>query len=529
MSDSLLPIRLQFSFLVGVAVLAAQPQVLTYHNDVARTGLNPNETILTPANVKVSKFGKLFLTGLDGRVDAQPLYVPGVTVGNQGVHNVLIVATENDSVYALDADTGAILWRTRTLESSEVPSDPRNCAQVFPEIGITGTPVISTQTSPPTIYVVAMSKTIFTTIYHQRLHALNISNGQEEFGGPVNIQGSYPGTGDGSQGGNVLFNPADYKARPGLLLSGNTIYMGWSSHCDNQPYTGWIMGYNASTLAQTSILNITPNGEGGAFWNSGAGIAADSSGNLFALAANGTFDTTLTAQGFPVSGDFGNAILSVSTANNSLSVTDYFTMSNTVSESNADEDLGSGGTLVLPDMQDSSGNTWQLVIGAGKDTNIYLANRNNLGKFNPRNDNAIYQELTGALGGGVYSTPAYFNGQVYFGAVGDSIRAFPFINARLAPASASQTATTFPYPGASPSISANGTSNGIVWAVENGAAAAVLHAYNATNLTELYNSSQAPFRDYFGIGNKFMTPTVVNGKVYVGTPTGVAAFGLLNQ
>jgi hypothetical protein len=291
------------------------------------------------------------------------------------------------------------------------------------------------------------------------------------------------------------------------------------------------MGYNAATLAQTSILNITPHGEGGAFWSSGAGIAADASGNLFALAANGTFDATLNGQGFPVKGDFGNAILRVSAANNGLSVADYFTMSKTVSESNADEDLGSGGALVLPDLQDNNGKTWHLVIGAGKDTNIYLANRDNLGKFNPSNDHAIYQQLTGALGGGEFSAPAYFNGQVYFGAVGDSIRAFQFTNARLAPAPASQTANSFPYPGASPSISANGTSNAIVWAVENVASMAVLHAYLATNLaTELYNSNQAPAgRDHFGPGNKFMTPTIVNGKVYVGTPTGVAAFGLLSS
>src|SRR5579875_896111 len=514
-----------------IAIPALHGQVLTYHNDVARTGLNPHETILTPANVNAASFGKLFQAVLDGRVDAQPLYVPAVNISGQGVHIVLIVATENDSVYALDADSGATLWRTRTLGFLEVPSDRRNCDQVTPEIGITATPVISTQTSPATVYVVAMSKIIFTSIYYQRLHALNIANGQEQPGSPVNIQGSYPGTGDGSQGGQVLFNPADYKERAGLLLANNTVYLGWSSHCDNEPYTGWIMGYNPTSLAQTSILNVTPNGEGGAFWNSGAGIAADSSGNLFALAANGTFDTTLNSQGFPVNGDFGNAILRIGTANNTLSVTDYFTMSNTVSESDADEDLGSGGGIVLPDMKDNSGNTWHLVIGAGKDTNIYIANRDNMGKFNPNNDNAIYQKLTGALGGPVFSAPAYFNGTVYFGAVGDSIRAFPFINARLAPASSSQTALSFPYPGASPSISANGTSNGIVWAVENQPFKAVLHAYLATNLaTELYNSNQWPFgRDYFGFGNKFMTPTIADGKVYVGTPNGVAAFGLLSK
>jgi outer membrane protein assembly factor BamB len=522
-------IKLQACLLLSLTILKAQTNVLTYHNDVARTGLNSSETILTPANVNSSTFGKLFNTKLDGKVDGQPLYVAGVAIPNQGTHNVLIAATENDSVYALDADTGAILWQQSALQTGEKPSDPRDCSQIIPEIGITATAVINTATSPATIYVVAMSKNSSSGQYYQRLHALSLTTGQEQFGGPVVIQGTYPGTGENSQNGQVIFDPAQYVARAGLLLGpGGNVYIGWSSHCDHEPYTGWIMGYNPTTLAQTSIINITPNGSEGAFWGSGAGIASDSNGNLFALVANGTFDTTLTTQGFPVNSDFGNAFLKVSAASNQLSVADYFTMFNTVAESDADEDLGSGGALVLPDMQDSSGTTWQLAIGAGKDANIYLVNRNNMGKFNPNNNDAIYQELTGALAGSVFSMPAYFNGQVYFGAVGDAIRAFQFTNATLTSTPASQTASTFPFPGATPSISANGSSNGILWAVEN-SNLAVLHAYLASNLaTELYNTNQAPRgRDHFGAGNKFMTPTIVNGKVYVGTPNGVAAFGLL--
>jgi hypothetical protein len=444
------------------------------------------------------------------------------------------VATEHDSVYALDADSGTTLWQTSALLSGEIPSDVRSCSQVIPEIGITSTPAINDKSTPILIYVVAMSKDP-SGKHHQRLHALDINTGNEQLGGPVEIQAKYPGSGDNSQSGFVVFDAAQYEARAGLLLNPvtNTLYIAWTSHCDIRPYTGWILGYNPSTLAQTAVLNTTPNGSEGAFWGSGAGIAADrATGNIYIMAGNGTFDTTLNAQGFPTKGDYGNAFLKLSPANNTLQVADYFNMFNTVQESNQDQDLGSGGTLVLPDMKDASGKVWHLSIGAGKDSNIYLVNRDNMGKFNPANNNAIYQELSGALGGPVFSMPAWFNGQVYYGAVGDSIRAFSFTNAKLPSAPSSQTADTFAYPGATPSISANGTSNGIAWAVENNASQAVLHAYLASNLgTELYNSTQAlrGFRDYFGPGNKFITPTIVNGKVYVGTQSGLAAFGLLNR
>jgi len=290
------------------------------------------------------------------------------------------------------------------------------------------------------------------------------------------------------------------------------------------------MGYNATSLAQSTVLNVTPNGEGGALWAAGAGIAADTSANIYYLIANGTFDTKLNSQGFPRKGDFGNAFVKISTGSSGLAVADYFTMFNTVSESDADQDLGSGGTLVLPRMKDSSGNVRDLAVGAGKDANIYLADRNNMGKFNPSNNNNIYQVLTGSLAGSVFSSPAYYNGRVYFGAVNDSIRAFQFSKAVLSSRLQSLTSNQFGYPGATPSISANGTTNGIVWAIEN-SSPAVLHAYSADNLArELYNSNQAGGgRDHFGPGNKFMAPTIVNGKVYVSTPTGVAAFGLLGS
>jgi hypothetical protein len=307
------------------------------------------------------------------------------------------------------------------------------------------------------------------------------------------------------------------------------VYLAWASHCDSPPYTGWIMGYNAATLAPASVINVTPNGAEGAIWGAGAGLAADGAGYIYFLDANGTFDTTLNAQGFPISGDYGNAFIKLSAANGQLAVADYFTMYDTANESGADQDLGSGGALVLPDMTEAAGHVRHLVIGAGKDNNIYLVDRDNMGKFSPQNDSAIYQELDGALPGGIWSMPAYFRGQVYFGAVNGPIRAFQFTEAMLSSTPASATATTFAYPGATPSISANGSANGILWAVEN-SSPAVLHAYLAGNLAhELYNTSQAANgRDQFGSGNKFMVPTIANGRVYVGTPNGVAAFGLLN-
>ena len=248
---------------------------------------------------------------------------------------------------------------------------------------------------------------------------------------PVTVTAKFKGTGDNSDGTNVVFDPAQYKERPGLLLLGGVVYTAWSSHCDIRPYTGWIMGYDERTLAQTSVLNITPNGNEGAIWMSGAGLAADNSNNIYFLAGNGTFDTTLT-NGFPNQSDFGNAFIKLSTSNNVLAVADYFAMSNVVSENGGDVDLGSGGALVLPDMTDVLGHMRQLAVGAGKDQNIYLVDRTNMGKFNPANDNAIYQELDGALSGGVWAMPAYFNGTLYYGAVGNHIKAYPFQNALLA-------------------------------------------------------------------------------------------------
>jgi len=502
--------------------------VLTYHNDLARTGQNLSETILTTSNVNSAQFGKIGFFAVDSAgalVDGQPLYVSNEAVPGNGAHNLLIVVTEHDSVYAFDADTGTTIWHASMLKSGETTSDARGCDQVTPEIGVTSTPVIDrTRGANGVVYVVAMSKN--GTTYHQRLHALDLALGTELFSGPMEIQAQYPGSGDNSIGGNVIFDPGQYKERAALLLLNGVLYTSWASHCDIRPYTGWIIAYDPGTLAQTSVLNVTPNGNEGAIWMSGAGLAADTSGNIYFLDANGEFDTNLDSNKFPSHGDYGNAFMKLSTSSG-LAVADYFEMKDEASENASDTDLGSGGAMVLPDLSDSAGHTMHLAVGAGKDANLYVVNRDSMGKFNSSTNSAIYQELAGALPGGVWAMPAYFNNKVYFGSVGSPIQAFTITNAKLSTSATAHTPTSFAYPGATPSISANGTSNGIVWAVEN-STPAVLHAYDAATLNELYNSNQATgARDHFGAGNKYMTPTIVNGKVYVGTPTGVAVFGLL--
>ena len=490
--------------------------VLTYHNDNARTGQNLTEQTLTPANV-TSSFGKLYEDVVDGKVDAQPLVKTQVPIPTLGTHNVLYVVTEHDSVYAFDADSsGAALWHVSVLGAGESSSDDRGCSQVSPEIGITSTPVIDPAAGPHgTIYLVAMSKNTTSGAYIQRVHALDMTTGAEEFGGPVTVTATFsPGP---------AFVAKQYKERAGLLLLNGQLITGWASHCDAGAYNGWIMAYDQNTLAQTSVLDVTPNGSEGAIWQAGGGLAADNStGNIFLLDANGTFDTSLTMQGFPTKGDFGNGFLKLSNSSG-LQVTDYFEPFNTVSESNGDTDLGSGGAMVLPDMIDQNGLTRHLAVGAGKDGNIYLVDRDNMGKWISANNNNAYQPLSGALSNGEWANPAYFNGTLYYGGVSDPLQAFAFSQARLVAMPSSKTSAIFGYPGTTPSISANGTSNAIVWAMENGASGGVLHAYDATNLaTELYNSGPSSFA-----ANKFMTPTIANGKVYVGTPDSVAVFGLM--
>jgi hypothetical protein len=504
----------------------APTDVVTYHNDVARTGQNLNETSLTPQNVAFATFGKIRMLATDGKVDAEPLFLSNVVVPAIGLRDVVYVATEHDSVYAFDANSGSTVWHVSLLGAGETTSDTRGCSQVTPEIGITSTPVIDRSRGPNGIvYVVAMSKTS-AGAYVQRLHALDAALGTELLGGPQTIQASYPGNGAGSVGGVVPFDAKQYEERAGLLQVNGQIVTVWTSHCDIDPYTGWVIAYDAATLAQSSVLNVTPNGSRGGMWMAGAGPAADPQGNVYVLDGNGTFDTALTGAGFPNKGDFGNAFIKIATAGG-LSVADYFATFDTVSASNADTDLGSGGAMVFPDFVDGTGATRHLAVGAGKDGHIYVVDRDAMGKFNA-SSNQNYQDISGAIGGSVFSMPAYFNNTLYYGGAGAKLKAFPIASARVSSTAASSSGVSFAYPGTTPSISASGSTNGIVWAVEN-KSPAVLHAYNATNLaTELYNSTLAAnSRDSFGNGNKFITPMIVNGRVYVGTPTGVAVFGIL--
>ncbi len=495
--------------------------VVTYHYNAARQGFNQYEKTLNLANVNANSFGLVGFFPVDGKVDAQPLYLYKMPVG-PNLRNILYVATENDSVYAFDADHGQQLWQASALLPGETPSDDLGCPLLTPTIGVTATPVIDRQKG--VIYLVAMTKDSFGN-YHQRLHALDLSTGAERFGAPIEIEASYPGTGDGSDNGLVRFDPTQYVARASLLEYGGKIYIAFTSHCDHRPYTGWLMAYNAQPLQQAAVLNLTPNGNSGSIWMSGAGLGADSQGNIYLLTANGTFDTTLDGQGMPINGDYGNAFVKISTSPQ-LAVADYFTMHDTVAESDDDIDLGSGGGVLLPDLYDNQGALHHLAVGAGKDGNIYVVNRDDMGKFDPDQDN-IYQEIPGALPEGVWGAPAYYNNIVYFGGVDDALKAFSITDAMLSTSPTSQTRTIFPYPGTTPSVSSNFGSDAIVWAVENNDPA-VLHAYDAANLAnELYNSNQAGSRDQFGPGNKFITPVIVNGKVFIGTQTGIAEFGLL--
>jgi outer membrane protein assembly factor BamB len=503
---------------------ATGTDVLTYKYDLSRSGLNPAESTLTPANVAPATFGLLRVLSVDGKVDAQPLYVSKLAIAG-APHNAVIVATEHDSVYAFDSDTGASLWKVSLLGSGETLSDTHGCGQVTPEIGITSTPVIDRGAGAHgTVFVVAMSKDA-SSAYHQRLHALDLATGAELLDGPVEISATFPTAG----GGTTTFSPGQYEERAALLLTNGTIVTSWTSHCDIAPYSGWIIAFAENSLMRTAILNVGPNGDAGpAIWMSGGGPAVDSAGNIFLLTANGAFETVLDVNGFPQHRDFGNSFLKLALVGGTLTVADYFTMSNEVAESAADRDLGSGGALLLPDMKDAAGAVRHLVIGAGKDGNIYVVDRDSMGKFSAA-ANAIWQQLSGALPGGIWSTPAYFNGSVYYGDAGSTLKAFSLTNARLSSAPQSQSPSQFAYPGTAPSVSADGSANGIVWAHENGNPA-VLHAYDAANLaTEIYNSNQAAGgRDQFGPGNKFITPIVADGKVFVGGTGGVAVFGLLH-
>jgi hypothetical protein len=507
--------------------VAATPQgaITTQHNDTFRTGQNINETILTPANVNVGSFGKLFSYPVDGYIYAQPLYLPDVDIPGNGIHNVVYVVTEHDSIYAFDADSNAggnqtPLWHTSLINPQNgittISSQDVNCLAITPEIGITSTPVIDGSTN--TIYLLAETKE--NGNFFHRLHALDITTGTEKNGSPVTISAQVPGTGEGSSGGVITFDPLMHLNRPGLLLSNGTIYIAWSSNCDTTPFHGWVMGYNKTTLQQTAVWNTTANAGFGGIWMSGGGIAADISGNLFIPTGNGTFDTS----GHPV--DFGDSIVKIAAAGDSFTPSDYFTPYDQGNLDASDEDVGAGAVLLLPDQ---AGAHVHELIQSGKEGSIYVVDRDNMGHFNPNDNSQIIQNITGQIGG-LYSTPTYWNGSVYFGASYDTLKAFSLTNGLLSTTPTSRSDVTFLFPGPTPSISANGDTDAIIWALQTDATLnegnEVLYAFDATNLShELYDSTQNSQRDTVGGAVKFATPTIANGKVYVGAAQQLSVFG----
>jgi hypothetical protein len=506
--------------------------VLTYHYDNARTGQNTNETILKLSNVNTNSFGLLFTYPVDGYVYAQPLILTNLTIPGQGVHNVLFVATEHDSVYAFDADgnAGSVpLWQVSFINPGNgvttFPSSDINCGDLVPEVGITGTPVIDP--AGGTIYVVAKTKEITggVTNYFHRLHALSITNGAEKFGGPVLVQATVAGTGDGNDGaGHVSLDPFTQFNRTGMLLNNGILYFGFASHCDVDPFHGWLFAYNAQTLALSNVFNSTPNGGDGGIWESGCAPAMDANGNIYVATGNGTFDATN-----GVSSDYGDSIIKLSTANG-LALADYFTPFDEGYLDANDQDLGSGGIIVLPDEAGSAQHP-HLLIESGKVGEIYLVDRDDMGQFNPTNNSQIVEDITAGISGNCFCTPAYFNNTIYYMNAGDALKAWGISNAYVSVPSAVQSTNTFGFPGATPSVSANGVADAIVWVIDSHAyktnGQSVLHAYNATNVSqEIYNSNQAGARDNPGGAVKFTVPTVANGKVYIGAEYAVSVFGI---
>ena len=527
----------RFSSLLFLIVIlngygSAQATVATFHNDKGRTGNNLLETTLTPGNVNPSQFGKLFSQFVDGFLYAQPLYVPNVNVTGLGTHNVVYVATMNDSVYAFDADTRSgsnaqPLWKVSFINPKSgittVPASDVNCEDLITtKIGIVGTPVIDT--GGGTLYVVARTKE--SGAYYQRLHALDIKSGAEKFGGPVVIQASVPGIGSGSVQGTISFDPQIQNQRSALLFQNGMVYLAWGSHCDSGDYHGWFMAYDHATLAQKGVWASTPNGDLGAIWESGSGPAGDASSNTYFAVANGAFDANIAGT------DYGQSIVKLAPpSSGSFAMLDYFTPYNGPNLNVGDYNIGSGGAMLLPDQ--SKGPHLHLLVQGDKVGNIYLVDRDNMGHYNALNNNQIVQCLAGAELG-MWNSPTWWNNRIYFGAAGDSLKAFGLNTGSglLTTTPTSQTVKIFGYPGTTTSVSANQDINAIVWALDNSTykttSGAVLYAYDATNLaTELYTSSQRSTRDNPGAAIKFAVPTVANGKVYVGTQTRLSVFGLL--
>ncbi len=519
---------------------AAQVSVLTQHNDIGRTGQNVHETSLSPANATPAAFGKLFTRVVDGVIYAQPLYMQNVTIPTKGTHNVVFVATENDTVYAFDADTnggidGVPLW-VASLTTPAHGAAPGATAvpsidigeDISPTIGITGTPVIDPANG--TLYVVSFSKE--KGAYVLRLHALKITSGQEQKSSPATIEASVAGTGNGSSDGKLTFDPMWENQRPGLLLLDGVVYIGFAAHGDQGPWHGWVLAYSEAYMTQVAAYCASPGGVGSGFWMSGAGLAADTDdasadpmGRLFVVTGNGDFSATSAAQ---TGADFGDSVLKLSLQKSALAVGDSFTPSNQQSLDTGDGDLGAGGAVVIPDTDA----TTHLLLQAGKEGKIYLLNRENLGSYHTPDQ--VVQELangttSSSWGAGLWGLPAYWNKTVYYPGRNAPLQAFALRNGLLSTTPTSTTTELLSYPAPTPSVSANGTENGLVWLLEASnadAPGAVLEAYEATNLQKMTFSSQTnASRDGLGAGVKFAIPTVANGKVYAASTATNASSG----
>ncbi|MBT9332595.1 chitobiase/beta-hexosaminidase C-terminal domain-containing protein [Paracidobacterium acidisoli] len=531
-------------FLVLPAVTVAgfaQTSVTTWHNDIGRTGQNLNETILTPSNVNPTQFGLLFSQPVDGQIYAQPLYLPNLTI-NGATHNVVFVATENDSVYAFDADsnggsTSGLLWQASMLAAAHgaaagattIPYTTVS-GDIQPQYGITGTPVIDPTTN--TLYVVSKSMENGSAV--QRLHALDVTTGLEKFGGPVVLTATVTGTGSGSSGSSLTFSTLWENQRPGLLLLNGIVYIGFAAHGDNGPWHGWVLSYNAATLQQTGAYCVSPNGLGGGFWMSGAGLAADipdSShpfGRMFIATGNGDYTA---AKPYTNAMDYGDSVLNLDLTNGVPTVQDEFTPSDQADLDAGDGDVASGGVMLVPTQ--TTGSYPHLLVQTGKIGDLYLINRDSMGGYNTTDQ--VVQSTQYAVGNlGVWSTPAYWNGTVYYWGRFDNLKAFPLVNGQLTTYPIVESTEQYGFPGATPSISANGNTNGIVWSIDSEAYSssgpAILQAHLATNVaTTLYSSATNATRDNPGVAIKFAVPTIVNGKVYVGTASQLSIYGLLNS
>jgi len=497
--------------------------VYTYHYDHLRTGANSAETILTHANVNQATFGKLWSLPVDGYVYGEPLYVSGITVAGR-LRNVLYVATENDSVYAFDADSGQTtpLWHTSFINpSAGITAVPSYDPDIVPQIGITSTPVIDPASE--TIYTVAFTDKNGTLV--QRLHALNLLNGLERPGSPVVIAPTVPGNGPGSVNGIVTFDPMLENQRAGLLLVSGIVYIAWGAFADYSNYHGWIAAYNGQTLAQIAIFNDSPNSLGGGMWQAGDGLASDNVGDVFASTGNGVFDADTGGV------DYGDTLLHLSPT---LQVKQYFTPFNQLYLGEYDVDLSAGGLLLIPHADTG---VMRLMVGADKDQTVYITKLNHMGGYTPPpGPDQIVQEfpLTNTPSGAIDSAPAYFNRTLYYSPTNGPTEAFTLQSNNLfntTPTSTFSPPAGFTFPGPVPSVSANGKSSGIVWLIDAqnfvSQGPAVLYALNASNLAELYDSTQAGTRDQAGGAVKFTTATVANGKVFVGCEAEVTVYGLL--